>query len=235
LILPGLSRLSRSALLTPEDVSWTVVMLALCVGSFAVAWLWGRRGPRAYAPAVLGSLALLAMGLTIALPDQASRRTLFFPRFPEYYRGWLQLDARSGPSGSRIAYAGTNLPYYLMGTDLRNSVQYVNIDAHRGWLMHDYQRRAAHEGAPTWPNPWPSWDRLHPDYDAWLTNLRAEGIQLLVVASMNRPLGALPDADRDGFPIERHWAEQHPESFAAVYGVDRDPKFRIFRVRTEGE
>jgi hypothetical protein len=235
LVLPGVSMLSRSEPLTPDDLSWTAVMLALGAGSFAVAWLWGRPGPRSILPAALGSLALLAAGLTIALPDQSSRRTLFFPRFPEYYRGWLQLDARSGRSGSRIAYAGTNLPYYLLGAELRNNIQYVNIDAHRGWLMHDYQRRAAAEGAPTWPNPWPSWDRQHPDYDAWMTNLRAEGIQLLVVASMNHPRGALPDVDRDGFPIERRWAEEHPESFAAVYRDDRYPKFRIFRVRTEGE
>jgi hypothetical protein len=161
---------------------------------------------------------------------------LFYPPFRDYYRGWLQLDSRAGPSGSRIAYAGTNLPYYLMGVGLRNEVRYINVDAHPGWLMHDYHRLARAQGDPTWPNPWPTWDRLHPDYHAWLANLRAEAIQILVVASMGRPAGSLPDADPEGFPIERRWAESHPEAFEPLYGVaEHDPKFRIYRVRPARE
>ncbi len=108
----------------------------------------------------------------------------------------------------------------------------MNVDAHRDWSMHDYHRQAKQQGQPTWPNPWPGWDRLHPDYDAWLANLRAERIDLLVVASMKRPHDWLRDADPQGFPIERRWAESHPESFEPLYGVaERDPKFRIYRVR----
>lgn len=38
-------------------------------------------------------------------------------------------------------------------------------------------------------------------------------------------------ADRAGFPIERVWADAHPESFTAVYGAfERDPYMRIYRV-----
>ena len=113
----------------------------------------------------------------------------------------------------------------------------MNVDAHRGWTMHDYHRQAKLRGEPTWPNPWPAWDRLHPDYNAWLANLRAERIDLLVVASMGRPRGSLLDADPQGFPIERRWAESHPESFEPLYGVaERDPKFRIYRVlRSQGK
>ena len=98
--------------------------------------------------------------------------------------------------------------------------------------MHDYHRQAKMRGEPTWPNPWPAWDRLHPDYNAWLANLRAEGIELLVVASMGRPRDSLLDADPERFPIERRWAEGHPETFEPLYGVaERDPNFRIYRVR----
>ena len=39
-------------------------------------------------------------------------------------------------------------------------------------------------------------------------------------------------ADTEGFPIEKVWAERHPDVFEPVYGVaDRDPLFRIYRLR----
>ena len=72
-------------------------------------------------------------------------RQLFYPPFRMFYLGWLDLEGRSGPSGARLAYAGTNIPYYLFGTGLRNEVRYVNVDAHPDWLMHDYHRAALTE------------------------------------------------------------------------------------------
>jgi hypothetical protein len=232
LSFPVLSKLGRGSRPDPDDLSWTLSSLALGAIAFATAWLWGRPGRHGPARALLASVALLALAIPIAYPFRAEPRLLFFPLFPDYFRGWLQLDARAGPSGSRIAYAGTNIPYYLLGVGLRNKVQYVNVDAHRGWLLHDYHREARRRGDPTWPSPWPAWDRLHPDYDAWLANLRAEGIQILVVASRVRPPGSLPDEDRDRFPIERRWAEAHPEAFEPLYGIaEQDSKFRIYRVR----
>jgi hypothetical protein len=108
-------------------------------------------------------------------------RFRFYPPFPDFYRGWLNLEARSGPAGCRVAYAGTNLPYYLLGNGLRNEVRYVNIDRHRDWVLHDYHREAQARGQGHWPNSRPGWDRLRPDFPAWLDNLDAEGIQLLAV------------------------------------------------------
>src|SRR5262249_54130320 len=140
-------------------------------------------------------------------------RFRFYPPFPDFYFGWLNLEARSGPAGSRVAYAGTNLPYYLMGKGLRNEVRYVNIDRHRDWLLHDYHREALDHGRGPWPNSRPGWDRIRPDYSAWLANLDAEGIQLLVVTRVNRGEGEHNVADAEGFPIERQWAESHPDRF----------------------
>jgi hypothetical protein len=230
--IPYLHKVTRGELVDPEDITWSLVILALGAVALAGAWLWSRPGPRARVRAVAGTIVLGAVAIALAYPFHADPRSSFYPVFPDYYRGWLQLDALAGPSGARIAYAGTNLPYYLLGVGLRNEVHYVNVDEHRGWLMHDYHRRAAARGEPGWPNPWPGWDRQFPAYDAWLANLRAEKIDLLVVASRGRLPGELPDADREGFPIERRWADAHPESFEPVYGVaEGDPKFRIYRVQ----
>lgn len=156
----------------------------------------------------------------------------FYPLFPDFYRGWLALEHASGPGGSRVAYAGTNVPYYLFGTGLRNEVVYVNVDAHRDWLLHDYHRAAAAGGSPHWPDyPRPGWDRARPDFNAWLANLEAAGVDLLVVTRVNPAEGPHNVADPEGFPIEHRWAESHPERFQALYGGETDdPWFRLYRL-----
>ena len=181
------------------------------------------------ATTVLGGLAVAA-----STPRNIDPRRLFYPNFRDYVAGWIQLELRAGPAGTRVAYAGTNLPYYLMGMGLRNDVRYVNVDAHRHWLLHDYHRAARSEGQATWPHPRPGWDRIHPDYDAWLANLRAEKIRILVVARANPVEGPHNIIDPSWFPIERVWAETHPETFEPIYGVaENDPLFRLYRVRQQ--
>ncbi len=168
-------------------------------------------------------------------PAAWNPRQSFFPPFRDFHAGWVQLDLRAGPEGVRIAYAGTDIPYYLLGTGLRNEVRYVNVNSHRDWLLHDYHREARRRGQPNWPYPRPGWDRMERDYDAWLANLRAEGIQMLVVTRVDPAEGPHNVADRQGFPIERQWAETHPETFEPLYGVHHpvDPRFKIYRVRPD--
>jgi hypothetical protein len=217
-----------------------LMVLGLGVGSGVVAWTWARvswrPSPRRWLVAALASLAL-ALGAGAAIyPWGSPAWALFYdPNFPDYSRGWLALERLAGPAGARVAYAGTDLPYFLMGKGLRNEVRYVNVDAHRDWLLHDYHREVVAAGHPTWPDPRPGWDRLgpgRPDYDAWRANLRAERIQFLVVTRANPDEGPHNLADTEGFPIERQWADAHPETFTLVYPVaERDPLFRIYRVR----
>lgn len=203
---------------------------------FVAAWVWGGRRnpkqPRALRPCLATVAGALTVG-SLLYPWSAPPRSLFYPYFPDYLRGWLELEQRSGPAGVRVAYAGTNLPFYLMAVGLRNDVRYVNVDAHPGYLLHDYHREAVGGSGPaTWPDTRPLWDRLHPDYDAWLANLRASGAQLLVVARANPAEGPLNVADAEGFTIEKVWADSHPDDFEPIYGRSpRDPQFRLYRVR----
>ncbi len=86
-------------------------------------------------------------------------------------------------------------------------------------------------GQGTWPDSRPGWDRIRPDERAWLDNLDAEGIQLLVVTQVNPAEGQHNKADTQGFPIERRWADSHPERFVLLYDEEgRDPWFRLYRV-----
>ena len=177
---------------------------------------------------VAGVASLIAMSWPIDIPPRLGH----YPFYRDYYRGWSELELRSGPAGARVAYAGTNLPYYLLGSGLRNEVRYVNVDRHRDWLLHDYHREARSQGRPNWPDPRPGWDRIHPDYDAWLANLRAERIQLLFVARAVPEEGLHNIADPEFFPIERRWAEAHPETFQLIYGgAEKDRNVRIYVVR----
>ncbi|MGC8641647.1 MAG: glycosyltransferase family 39 protein [Isosphaeraceae bacterium] len=216
------------------------VILLLAAGCCALVAAWavtrspvsarGRLGKMG-----LGLLALLGLVVLAALETGAvgtDARLLIYPGFRDFYRGWQNLESRSGPAGARVAYAGTNIPYYLQAGGLRNDVFYVNVDAHRDWLLHDYHKEAIARGEPTWPNSRPGWDRANPDFSAWLANLRARGIQLLVVTHVNPGEGPHNVADAEGFPIEKVWAERHPDLFEPLYGVaERDPLFRLYRLR----
>ena len=220
------------------SLAWLGVIL---VASIFVSWAWcgisrgkARTGRRA-AIALFATVVFLGLGYVDVWLEPQSERFATYPPFADFYMGWQRLEAGSGPKGSRVAYAGTNIPYYLLGKGLRNEVRYVNVDRNRDWLLHDYHRRALGDRQGAWPNPRPGWDRSDPDFSAWLANLDAEGIGLLVVTRVNPAEGSHNVADRDGFPIERVWAESHPERFELIYGLrENDPWFRIYRVRRAG-
>lgn len=191
----------------------------------------GQRGRRPLA-AVAWTVALAGAGLADLGMNSYDSRIRFYPPFLDFYRGWMNFDVWCGPRGARVAYAGTNLPYYLLGDGLRNEVRYININDRRGFLPHDYHREALARGEGVWPNSRPGWDRMNPDYRAWIRNLEAERIDLLVVTRVNTGEGAHNVADAQGFPIERVWADGHPDRFEPLYGVqEADPWFRLYRLR----
>lgn len=208
------------------------LLLLVGVGCLASAWLVGR--------AIGGSLrrwvvACAVVALTVAgqagiyLSKPSEPIEYRFPLFFDYLQGWAALDLRLGRTPGRIAYAGTNLPYYLMGPEFRNEVRYINIDDHPDWLLHDYHRDAPNRDLPTtWATPRPEWDRLRADYDAWLRNLDREGIQLLVVTKADPTEGRHNPFDKEGFPLERTWADAHPDRFTRLYA---DELFRLYGVR----
>ncbi|QEH37891.1 hypothetical protein OJF2_64830 [Aquisphaera giovannonii] len=211
----------------PAAVLWTSAATGSC--ALLAAWAAGRRRPLVASAGLIGLAAAAAFGTGAIGADP---RLLMYPGFRDFHAGWMNLEGRSGPEGVRVAYAGTNIPYYLFGGQLRNEVRYVNVDGHRDWLLHDYQRAAASRGEPPWPNSRPGWDRSNPDYDAWLANLEAERIQLLVVTRADPGEGAHNVADAERFPIERAWADRHPSRFEPLYGpAEGDPFFRIYRLR----
>jgi hypothetical protein len=239
-IFPGLEASARArGTLGP---ALNTAYLGMILAAVLMTWAWGRAAPgirpgprRALGAAATAAFLLLGLVSQGIGPEGGDPQFRFYPPFPDFYLGWVHFDARCGPAGARVAYAGTNLPYFLLGRGLRNEVRYINIDSHRDWLLHDYHREARRRGQGSWPNSRPGWDRIRPDFRAWLENLDAEGIQLLVVTRVNSDAGPHNAADPERFPIERRWADSHPDRFEPLYGAkERDPWFRLYRVRRPG-
>jgi hypothetical protein len=209
---------------------------SIAAATAALRWVPRGRGIIAGAAVVLGC-SLAAWPAAGWLADRPLLR--FYPRTgfaTRLWPGWEILERVARPTGSSIAYAGTNLPYYLLGVGLRNEIAYVNINAHPDWLPHDYHRhgQSAVAGPPA-RDPWPQWYRAEADFDAWVANLRRRRIEFLFVARENRHgrLEPGPD-DLPRFPIEKQWADAHPDQFADLgpfrYPPGTIPWVRVYRV-----
>jgi hypothetical protein len=210
--------------------------LSIAAAGAALAWMPRARWLTAGALIVVGGYFSVRPAL-VALDEQPFLR--FYPRAGFAARllpGWETLERSVPSTGARIAYAGTNLPYYLFGIGQRNQVEYVNINDHPDWLPHDYHRerlRGGQTGLAT--DPWPQWYRSNADYGAWIANLRRRRIDFVFIARENRhgrldgTPGALPS-----FPIERTWADAHQESFVDLgpfeYPADTVPWVRVYRL-----
>ena len=217
-IVPHACELGAVALVAAA--AWALLRSRLCAVAFA-----------AFAACLMAGSALASRGEFQARDS----RVRFYPdTFRDYYRGWMALDKLAGTNGSTLAYAGTDLPYYLLGVGLRNNVRYININKHRDWLMHDYARVSPRR---LWPDTRPGWDRdpAEASYEAWLENLEAAGVDLLVVTKANPAEGRFNPTRPDDFPVERRWADAHPESFTLEYPRDfPDPLFRVYRFKSRG-
>src|SRR5262249_50658729 len=165
---PRLEALLKSGLNMSALVSLGFLGL-ITAGSCFCVWAWFRilcewpGSVRRMATALAALMVLVAVGYCDLWSGPDAARIVSYPAFAEFYVGWHRLEAASGPAGSRVSYAGTNIPYYLFGKHLRNQVRYVNVDRHRDWLLHDYQRAAFSQSRGTWPNPRPGWDRMDPN------------------------------------------------------------------------
>jgi len=185
----------------------------LAVGALAAA-TWRRRAGR------LSDLGIRARGLVVGAVAGALLLALavgargYARRDPGYSVGddlerawtWFRANVRD----ARVAYTGTNLAFPLAGERLANDVRYVNVAGAPGARLHDF-------GPPGDGTPEPAPYRDGARADVWLANLRAARTKVLFVAAMYPIVRRTIEADRDGFPIERAWADARPEIFHLRY------------------
>lgn len=206
--------------------------LVLLTAGIAAAWRLNlgskRTGVRVASVIAIMGFVLLTFGEQRSF-DRTGRGARF-PVFPDYERAWNAFDTITKSNPKRVAYSGTNLAIYLMGPNLANWVEYVNVNDRVDFMPHDYHL-ALSPDKRRWPDPRPTWERLEVDYDAWLKNLHRKKIDLVMVARANPNEGRANPYDRQGFPIERTWMDSNPRQFRPVYGVrENDPEMRIYEV-----
>jgi hypothetical protein len=200
---------------------------ALGVGAAVTAVASWRHSPGAPRPSSLSLSSSWALGAGVGVALLAAAAGHAPARAPAYALGdelddawsWLRTNVR----GARVAYTGNNLAFPLAGDALANDVRYVNVAGAPSDVLHDFARRTP---APTaGPEPAPYRDGAR--YETWLANLRAARRDVLFVAAVDPEVRRSIAADGDGFPVERSWADAHPEIFtprftspaARVYGV----------------
>lgn len=230
--------LSLAGLLGPP---WRVTVGVPLGVALALACLWRPTRLRVWAAAVTigAGIGISAWSMHQALA--ATPFTSFYPFATDFGRRLLpslEILERAAPPGARVAYAGTNLPYYLFGPRLDRAVHYIDVHGDPNWRPHcDHRQRLQAGVFSLSADPWPEWHRENPDYDRWLAALRGKRIDLLFVARENRH-GRGGQPALAPFPIENQWASQHPDIFellgpqdrlgaappwAYVYRVHRDP------------
>ena len=226
---------------SPRPRRWSCPYLPLSLGigllAFATAWTWGRAATRPRRRD--GRQAILTTGLAVgavaamAYPWGEDPRQRFFARFPDYYRGWLVARPAVGTGRREGRLCGNGPSLFSDG----------GRPAQRGPVRQCRRpprlaparlppRGPLRPGVPaTWPEPRPGWDRIHPDYDAWLANLRDEGIQLLVVTRAKPEEGPHNVADRESSRSNGSGPTHTRKRSSRFTGSpSRDPEFRLYRV-----
>jgi hypothetical protein len=123
-------------------------------------------------------------------------------------KGWRWLNQQT-KEGARIAYTGRSEFYPLFGARLKNSVEYISINAKE-----------------TLPYNQPDGlCRQAKDFSAWIENLKKAKIEYLFAALPcfeNREVD-----DPAKFPVEDEWAATHPEYFQLLFSNSLS---RIYKV-----
>lgn len=163
----------------------------------------------------LGCLVVVALAPVLAGHRVRDRERAFEEEFTAhatttrmFAEGWGWLDGNAGRGTVAVSHAPENyFVYPAMGPFLERRAIYVHVN------------EEAHEN----PLRYPGCDvRVDPSPEAWLRNLRREGVRWLYVARF-------PEFE---FPLEDRWARERPDLFALRY---EDPLNRVYELILEGD
>lgn len=198
---------------------WNLILL-LAATALLFQWKGMRRR-------IAGAIILFGVVLFSSMRESETMRIISLAQYD--LKPWAQTFAPfNSPRQTRplkIAYTGLNVPYVLTGQRLKNEVFYCNINGkpedgfYEFWLK-DPKRYTYHK---------PGIYRKPPNVQQWLENLFASNADVLVVFPLHPFERRYLKSDKDGFPIERLWAERLPQFFkpemkypsGCVYRIER--------------
>jgi len=223
---------------------------AVAVVGALVAFFFSRSALPALTAIVAAAATVLCIGSTTWCGPEPCGLLVLSSTFvrPTMVDGWQWVAANV--HDATIAYTGNNVPYPLAGAHLTNVVRYVNIDRHRDWLFHDYDRAfrrrrddalpAAPLASPSGvltplggPRRWhvdavrPRYERVDGDASAWTANLKSLGVDRLFVSALSAYEIDYVAHDAGGFPVEDDWARAAPAAFTPLY---ENAQIRIYAV-----
>ncbi|MEM7584977.1 MAG: hypothetical protein AAF560_16405 [Acidobacteriota bacterium] len=207
-LLGSLTTLARDDVALP---SWLLTgwLMTGCLALALAAALALRRTPRPALWVIAGLVVLTGL----ALPASQAARPAFFAYAD--YRGWadgyLPFNAAAAEP-ARIAYAGANVPYALMGGDRRHRVVYLNTQGATDDGFYEHWRRDPR----SYPYHKPGLYRGQDDVDLWLQRLAEQRIDTLVIFALHPAERRYLRSTPEGFPIERQWAQLRPDRFQRI-------------------
>lgn len=185
----------------------TKIAIVVAVGTLVLLWLLSRleRGRQAIVVGTCVVAIWAALWRVASAGDPPRRDNHQHARWRNFGDTWTWVDAHV--DGRAIAYAGHNIPYFLMGPKLSNRVIGVQASGKPGWAYHDFARQPAARalGRPNVTDF--AANRLNMDGRLWLRRLVDERVDYVVVSRLYRGPTISHRHDRDAFPIERQWLD----------------------------
>jgi len=197
---------------------WALRCLAAAVAGAGAGAVFVMRKKSAVAAGTFAAAALmLVAGMCLTWNYYGSLKYAWLSNAGVAGRGWNAFD-RSVSGSVTVANVGNERAYPLFGAGLRNRVVMVNVDGRREAQFHDYER-AARRAGKHWDmdSERPQLHRAGADPEAWMNNLRAEGVQLLFCANLEPIAMRFMKHTQDGFPVEVEWMRQRPDLFRRIY------------------
>ena len=157
-------------------------------------------------------IALLMFSAGMKQSDNIRAASLRRSDFGYWAQTYLPFNKMQKQQPLKIAYTGLNIPYTLVGTDLANEVFYCNTSGslHDGFydFWKDERRHFDYHK--------PGLYRQYQSIKKWLDNLMQSRANILVVFKMHPVERSYLKADKEGFPIEKHWADSLPNIFERI-------------------
>lgn len=204
----------------------TITIAAILIGGSVLYYFVSQKWSKIMSIVAMAGLLTIFISVFI----QSSRYEKYKYHYYSFFimgHSWNALHVLK-PEPVRVSYTGTDLSYGLFGPLLKNNVYHTPINKHGFMMFHqcnDYVKKSGSYSLPTTDRI--DFCRRDPSYETWKNKLFALDTDILYVSVLHQNDRPHLEHDREMFPIERYWADSHPDVFGLIY---KNPQIRIYEV-----